>query len=809
MKSTIDLQCFTSRALCALFLGVLVGTSSYAEDAEVPIKEEPFDFLQQKQVKKGYIPFSFDKKSLVSIINELSVKKGINVILPQSAADLEALKNQMITYRPQGRTEIPIEEAWQLLNTFLELSGYALSPKKDLLFAIERVGKPQEPGIARSILPVYANVPPDKLPDSQEYIRYIYYLRNLRVPEEKDKDTNPIGRILKDMLTPGAPVVFEQKTNGIIITDKANTIASVMRIIKELDHSGYRETVQVIHLNNTPAQDVVKIFESLRAAAGGDGSIPSIRHDSRTESLSSFAENTILAADPRQNNIVIMGRESSVERIAEFIQDYMDSAPESGKSILHSYDLQYLDATQFAKVLTHVVTPLPPTGTQATTGQVAGPERYFQGVVIEAEEVKEVDIKTTTEEITLEARGGYLPTGLGSQKIFTGGNRLIIAALQDDWLRLKSLIESVDKPQPYVILEVLVADIEGTRQKIVSGTIRNRTSTNVPTNGFEFLSSNITAPPNAIGATPPALDVDLLTVLSGPNSTNPSLTSLLTPGSLIISINDPATPGISGLLQILDSALYTKILSHPYLITTNNQKATFTNQTVRRRTGDAIPGAAGVITVEIIDLPATLQVQMIPRLSSLQRLSLQVAVDINAFVNANTDTRLTRRINTNANLGSGQVLVIGGLTETDQTDSITETPILGRIPIFGSFFSGKNRTTTKTNIAIFICPTIVHPKLRGGLDVYTADKVRKARRDIDDFAIFGDTKDPITRLFFTTTEPPDQVITNYLSQVSNPPDAERIKTSKERRRAARSPSRRPQPPLAKKSTPGLVAELPA
>lgn len=800
---------FISRILCAFLIGTLLCIPSSAEESAVPIKEEPFEFLEKKQVKKGYVSFSFDKKSLVSILNELAIKKGANIILPQNAADLEALKNQMITYRPQGQTEIPLDEAWRLLNTFLELSGFALSPKKDLLFAVERVGKPQEPGITRSILPLYANVPPDKLPDSQEYIRYIYYLRNLRVPEEKDKDTNPIGRILKDMLTPGAPVVFEQKTNGIIITDKANTIASVMRIINELDHSGYRETIQVIHLNNTPAQDVVKIFESLRAAAGGDGSIPSIRHDSRTESLSSFAENTILAADPRQNNIVIMGRESSVERIAEFIQDYMDSAPESGKNVLHSYDLQYLDATQFAQVLNRVVAPLPPAGTQATTGPAAGPERYFQGVVIAAEEVKEVDIKSTTEEITLEARGGFLPTGLGSQKIFTGGNRLIVAALQDDWLRLKDLIESVDKAQPYVILEVLVADIEGTRQKIVAGTIRNRTSTAVPTHGFEFLSSNITAPPNAIGATPPALDVDLLGVIAGANSTNPSLTSLLQPGSLIISFNDPATPGISALLQILDSALYSKILSHPYLITTNNQKATFTNQTVRRRTGDAIPGAGGVISVEIIDLPATLQVQMIPRLSSLQRLSLQVAVDINTFVDATSDTRLTRRVNTNANLGSGQVLVIGGLTETDQTDSITETPILGKIPIIGSLFSGKNRTTTKTNIAIFICPTIVHPKLRGGLNVYTADKIRKARRDIDDFVIFGDTKDPITRLFFKTAEPPDQVITNYLSQASNPPDAELIKSAKERRRHARRPTSRPTAPPVKKQSPGIVTELPA
>lgn len=799
----------TSRFLSFIALGSLMYLPSWAAEQEAPLQDNPFEFLQKKQSKEGYVPFSFEKRNLVEIINELALKKGVNIILPQNAADLETLKNQTVTYRPQGRTEVPLDEAWLLLTTFLELSGFALGTKKDNLYAIERVGKPQEPGITRSVLPIYANVPPDKLPDSQEYIRYIYYLRNLRVPDEKDRDTNPISRILKDMLSPGAPVVFEPKTNGIIITDKANTIASVMQIIKQLDHSGYQETIQVIHLNNTPAQDVVKIFESLRAAAGGDGSIPSIRHDSRTESLSSFAEHTVLAADPRLNNIIIMGRQSAVERIVDFIQNYMDTAPESGKSVLHSYDLQYLDATQFAAVLNRIVAPLPPTGAQATSGQPSGPERYFQGVVIAAEEVKEVDIKTTTEEITLEARGGFLPTGLGSQRIFTGGNRLIIAALHDDWLRLKDLIESIDKPQPYVILEVLIADIRGARQKLVAGTVRNKTATNLPSHGFEFLSSNISDVNSVLGTAPQQLDEDLLRVLTGANSTNPSLTSLLAPGSLIISINDKATPGIFGLLQILDSALYSKILSHPYLITTNNQKATLTNQELRRRVGDAIPGAAGVITVEIIDLPATLQVQMIPRLSSLHRLSLQVAVDINNFIDANSDTRLTRRVNTNANLESGQVLVIGGLASTSQNDVITGTPILSQIPLIGSFFSNKSRTTTKNNISIFICPTIVHPKLRGGLDLYTSDKIRKSRRDMDDFAIFGDTKDPITRLFFKGTEPSDKMLTNYLSQVSNPPDAEFIKGSKERRREARRPSKRPARQTAKKTVPGPLTELPA
>ena len=605
------------------------------------------------------------------------------------------------------------------------------------------------------------------------------------------------------MLSPGTPVVYEPKSNGIIITDRSDVIASAMKIISELDNSGFKETIEVIQLHNVPARDVVKVFDSLKKAAGEPAGSPYIRGGAQTESIGYFASDTKIIADDLHNTLILMGRQSAVERISDFVQDFMDTTPEKGTSILHTYDLQYLNAKEFAEVLKRVVQPLMPGGPQAAAGPVGGPERYFQGVVVEAEEVKAVEVKTTTEEITLEAKGGYTPTGLGAQQIITGGNRLIVAALNDDWVKLRDLIETLDKPQPQVILEVLVLDILGTKQHIVAGDIRNLTP-ECSNNGVQFLSSNITAVNSAIGAVPPELAVDLLGVLGG-NPGNPSIASLLAPGSLIISFNDPKTPGIFGLLQVLDSVLNSKVISHPYLLTTNNQKATIASQTLIRTQGDAVPGAAGVITIEIVDVSATLQIQMIPRLSSAERLSLQIAVDINEFTNVSTLTRLTRRVNTNANLGSGQILVIGGLTQITQTDIKTGTPLLQDLPLIGSFFSGRNKTTTKSNLAIFISPTIIQPKLRGGLNVYTADKIRKARRDIEDIVVFNNQRDPITRLFFRTPGGSDQLLRDYLTEVTNPPDAEAIKSAKEKR------MQRPRtaPPRTTRPKRGLVHELPA
>ena len=769
------------------------------------LMSEPKDapsLFDRKKKREDLVPFSFTKKPLVDIIEELSAKKGVNVILPQQAAELEAIKKQMVTFHPQAQKEIPLQEAWTALSTFLELSGFALSKKNDTLYSVVRIGRPDEAGIVREILPLHVNTPPSDLPPTDERIRYIYYLKNLKVPGQEDRDTNPIARIFKDMLSPGTPVVYEPKSNSIIITDRSDIISSAMKIISELDNSGFKETIEVIQLHNIPARDVVKVFDSLKKAAGEPGGSPYIRGGAQTESIGYFASDTKIIADDLHNSLILMGRQSAVERISDFVQDFMDVTPEKGASILHSYDLQYLNAKEFAEVLTRVVAPLMQAGPQAAAGPAGGPERYFQGVVVYAEEVKAVEIKTTTEEITLEAKGGYTPIGLGAQQIITGGNRLIVAALQDDWIKLRDLIETLDKPQPQVILEVLVIDVLGTKQHIVAGDIRNLTR-ECSDNGVQFLSSNITPVTDAIGAVPPALAVDLLGVLT--NNVNPSIASLLAPGSLIVSFNDPKTPGIFGLLQVLDQTINSKVVSHPYLITTNNQKATIASQTLIRTQGDAVPGAAGVITIEIVDVSATLQLQMIPRLSSLDRLSLQIAVDINEFTNPTTLTRLTRRVNTNANIGSGQILVIGGLTQISQTDIKTGTPLLQSIPLIGSFFSGKNKTTAKSNLAIFISPTIIQPKLRGGLNVFTADKIRKSRRDIEDIVVFNDQRDPITRLFFRTPGGSDRLLQDYLTEVTNPPDAEAIKTAKEKRMQHPRTVRKPRTAPHK----GIVHELPA
>lgn len=723
------------------------------------------------------VPFTFKKEKLVNIIDLLAKKRGVNYILPQRAADAEDIKNQVITFTPKSK-EVSFDVAWNLVTLFLELSGFSWFLKQEGLYEIVPTGRKPDSGIFKEPLPLYVGTKPEDLPKSDDRIRYVYYLANLTITEDKD---NPLNQIFKDMSSDGSPdPIILTKANGFILVDKANAIASMITLISRLDSTGFREAIEIIPLYNVSAASIADVLETLKKAAGEERTSPFIRADTKA-STSFFAADTQIVADTRNNSLILMGRQTAVERIKDFIKNHVDNPQDSGQSVLHYYDLQYLNAQEFAGILQDIVRSNLSSGDQATAARVGGPQRFFQGVVVMAEKIDDVQPiqgPLATEPVKTDSDQGFDAKGIQGY-IKTGGNRLIIAALDDDWKRVRPLIASLDKPEPQVILEVIICDFTHNSIKEIASAFRNTQRTSLPNitqnGGLQFLSSNITPVNNVLGAQPTRLTQDLLAVVSG--GTAATVASLIAPGSLLISANDIATAptasdnqpgGIFTLLQVLDEYIDARVLSHPFLICTNNQKATVSQREIRRQRGDAIPSQSGVVTIQIEDVPASIQVQMIPRISSLQRLGLQIALDVNTFVSPTSFDRATRRVETNSYMQSGDILVVGGLTKITNNDSITETPILSQIPILGYLFKGVNRTVSISNIAIFISPTIISAKARSGLNLYTEDKIAKGRAEIDDNLVYGFTKDPITRLFFPNSKTTnDRLFKEYLDQTFN------------------------------------------
>lgn len=687
---------------------------------------------QEETPNEHKFDINFDSADMVDVINKFSTERGVNILIPTGANEIKS----KLTLKLDER--VTVDQAEKLLYTVLDIAGYSLIKRQDGYTVVKN-----DNNIARNALPIFIGVTPDELPDTDERIRYFYYFSNIQVPVQGAEGQSELNSIFAQLLPADSVYKYVPSSNGVLIVDKANNIKAAMKIVLELDKVGFKENLEIVKLTFTNALTVADLFNNniLGATDQANRFRVGFRGKSQAEYFSPAMK---IIPEGRTNSLILMGTQQSIDRVKDFIFRYVDVKLDTGKSILHTYQLQYLEAATFAKTLEQLVAGSAAGGSQqsrAGAGTAAGPERFFDGVIIKAD---------TPASAT---------DGSSSSRYF-GGNQLVIAARNEDWLRIKKLIEELDRPQPQVIIEVLIADLQITDEHVFGAHTRTPAAFNIPdaTKGIQFQSaqSEQALALTAADAGGPNVNVDLLNK-AGYNTAGginiPPLTTAATSGSLdngttVISLND-ASGKTWSILQILESYENSKILAHPHVVATNNQEALVEIGEIRMLKAEATIGQGGAAIAKLAEKTANMTVKITPRISGGEIVNMQVTVKFNEFVGETSD-RIDRQVITNANVQSGTILALGGLIKVDTQQGLNGTPLLSRIPILGYFFKRRSGTNTKNNLTVFIRPTIVMPRLRGGIDRYTKDYIKVAKGYVDDGMLFDTLRDPITRWFFAT-----------------------------------------------------------
>jgi general secretion pathway protein D len=696
--------------------------------------------VKQETIEQEVADFNFNYNNvdIVTIINELAALKELNVILPPG--DTLAVK---VTLHIEKK--ITLTQAWDMLNTLLDVAGYFIVPEGSII-RIVKSGKE----ISREPMPTYIGVKPEDLPNTDQPIRYLYYLANIRISSEPD---NELNGILKDILPDNAFFKGDAITNSLLLIAKANDIRAAMKIITELDQVSFQEKMDIITLRHTSASIVARLINEQLLRS--ENTNPYRLDTKKAKDVPYFSGFTKIIPETRLNKLILLGRPQAIERLKDFIKKYIDVAPDSGESMLHVYKLQYLDSQKLAPVLDAIVRGGETSGPSQAAGAAesgGGTERFFDKVIIHTD-------------YPLERSGDNVNTGDRQRYTYYGGNNLVVAARNDDWKQIKKLIEELDIPQRQVLIEVLVADLTVEDARALGAQVRIPAKIPFP-DSMEFQSAMLSVPipselpvkPPPPGATPPTtINSDLLAnALTNENKlANPStggtnnIADFATSGTTLLSLNDNdgKTWGIMELLQLFTNS---KILSHPHIMTKNNMEATVEiGQT--RWLKDKIKDVAsnyygGATSIQFKAITAALKVFITPRISSSSTVNLQVLVDINEF-QAGSDTMTIRKVETNANIKSGGIFALGGLIRTSSATNIKEVPLLSKIPVLGWFFKSKTNDIIKNNLTVFISPTIIEPRLRDGLSEYTQDYINVAKnQSYGD--LFDSLKDPITRWFF-------------------------------------------------------------
>lgn len=220
-----------------------------------------------------------------------------------------------------------------------------------------------------------------------------------------------------------------------------------------------------------------------------------------------------------------------------------------------------------------------------------------------------------------------------------------------------------------------------------------------------------------------------------------------TASSFLLSYTDPSTTReqvISASIRLLEEFGNVRVLSSPQIMTLNNQTSilkvvdniVYFEVDVEPGAPGAIPGSAGTTAVDTTakTVPVGIVMSITPQINENDAIILQVRPTISRllrFINDPnpelTDRGIpnpvpeiqTREMESVLRMNNGQIAVLGGLMQDTSTDDDTAIPGFSRIPLVGEAFKTRTRSHGKTELVIFIQPSVIRtPSLDGDLRNY-------------------------------------------------------------------------------------------
>jgi general secretion pathway protein D len=504
---------------------------------------------------------------------------------------------------------------------------------------------------------------------SDEYVTQVIRLENISAAK--------LIPVLRPLVPQQAHMAAYAPSNAIIISDVAANIDRITEIIDRMDKSAVEET-QVVRLRYGVAEDVVRMLNQLTQSEAKQGS-------GETEVL--------LVADPRTNSVLVSGDELNRARMQKLIH-YLDTPLEQSGNVRVVY-LEYAQAKEIAEVLTRVMQNID----RLDTGDGKGQPRAGGASTIEADE---------------------------------GTNSLIITADTDEMAALQAVIKRLDIRRAQVLVEAIIVEME-----LIDGQDLGLQwlfakddaafGSNISGDDRAQRIANAILPPQ--GDTGPLVDNGEfdLGALAGALAQSKGLTLGWA------SLDDDLSMTV--ILNALREQTNSNILSTPSLLTLDNQEAYITvGQNVPFITGQYTSTGTGgdgaqnpFQTIQRENVGITLKVT--PHINEGDSLVLDIEQEVSSLTGLSliaTDLITNeRKILTKVLAEDNRVVVLGGLIKDDVQDGTQKVPLLGDIPLLGRLFRSDGVQVTKTNLMVFIRPTIIRDERQ--LSGATAVKYRYIR----------------------------------------------------------------------------------
>ncbi len=547
---------------------------------------------------------------------------------------------------------------------------------------------------------------------------------------------------LRPLVSREGSLTANRAGRSLVLVDYADNVRRIRALLSQIDRTSVDST-QTVALDHAGAREIAAALNELIPAAGEGG----------------LTLASVVAVDS-SNTLLLRGDPGTISRLAGIARS-LDASAARGSEIKVVW-LDYADAAQMVPMLERLVGGQG--GGEVGSGSPAPISLGGTGGTSRGSSSGSGAAGSST--VTATTGGGAsasVGSGLGTGSIqlaggrgtavitrYPGANAVVISAPLDVQRRLTEVIRQLDQRQDQVLVEAIIVEVSDSVAKQL-GVQFLFGGKNVPFAVTNF--SNIV--PNIIdlagGLLAKKVDQNT-TVINGnivTTGTNSAAGDLLRQNAITAlgqaqggytggytTIGQNAALGV--LINAVQADSNSNILSTPHITTNNNIPASILF-------GQEIPVSTGEALSNNFD----------NAFRTIQRQNVGIELDVTPQINADNDVRLDlrqevssivgpvsdkfneliinkREIKTTITVASGEIAVLGGLLDDNERRTIQKIPLLGDIPILGELFKSRGKSRVKTNLMIFIRPTIL--RSQSDREATTARRygiIREAQRRFD------------------------------------------------------------------------------
>lgn len=461
---------------------------------------------------------------------------------------------------------------------------------------------------------------------------------------------------IKPIINRQGRVIANRGQNYILVVEYSGNLDRIRKIVQDIDRD--TSIKKLITLENVNAQEMSDILSSMRGGPVGEEEFVD----------TSFVAIPVISS----NTLILKGQKSVVDELEKLAIDLDQRG--SSRGDIRVISLRYANASEMKPVLENV--------TKSIASNQPGEENQNS---------------SSGPRASIDA---HLQT-----------NSLIISAGPAIQKELSNVIRLLDIPRAQVLVEAIIVEASDnvSRDLGIQYFLSGSEGSSIPftATNFENSAPNILAATGAL-----ALPDDEFGASTGALA-QAAINSLITPSGLIGGFAGQAGESFFGVVfNALQNDVKSNILSTPFIMTLDNEAAELVSgQQIPVTAGESL-GANNTVpfrTVERIDVGIKLNVT--PNINEDGQIRMKIFQEVSSVEAAvgNTLDIITnkRSIETTITVGDGEVIVLGGLIQEDETLNVNKVPFLGDIPILGRLFRSEGKSKEKRNLMVFLRPTVV------------------------------------------------------------------------------------------------------